>query len=106
MRVQAIDVSDSTEDGKLKIDVMKQGTLTNALEFKGNGKTFFHNFDVQLGTGIDLVFEGATANANETTLTVADPGQDNTITLPDATGTVVLETSSGAVFTSYSTPIP
>ena len=37
-----------------------------------------------------IVFEGATDNANETTLTVADPSGDRTITLPDATGTVVL----------------
>ena len=38
-----------------------------------------------------IVFEGATDNANETILTVVDPtNNDNTITLPDATGTVVL----------------
>ena len=37
-----------------------------------------------------ITFEGATDNANETTLTVADPSGDRTITLPDATGTVVL----------------
>jgi hypothetical protein len=37
-----------------------------------------------------IVFEGATADANETTLTVTDPTADRTITLPDATGTVAL----------------
>jgi hypothetical protein len=37
-----------------------------------------------------IVFEGATANDNETTLTVTDPTADRTITLPDATGTVAL----------------
>ena len=36
-----------------------------------------------------IVFEGATDNSNETTLTVADPTSDNTITLPDATDTLV-----------------
>ena len=35
-------------------------------------------------------FEGATADDYETTLTVVDPTADRTITLPDATGTVVL----------------
>ena len=40
--------------------------------------------------GAVLVFEGATADAYETTLTVVDPTQDNTITLPNTTGTVVL----------------
>ena len=45
---------------------------------------------VTLGTGSSLVFEGATADANETTLAVTDPTADRTITLPDATGTVPL----------------
>jgi hypothetical protein len=38
-----------------------------------------------------ITFEGATANDNETTLQVAEPTADRTITLPDATGTVVLK---------------
>lgn len=37
-----------------------------------------------------IVFEGTTADAYETTLTVVDPTQDNTITLPNTTGTVVI----------------
>jgi hypothetical protein len=37
-----------------------------------------------------IVFEGATADAFETTLTVTDPTADRTVTIPDATGTVVL----------------
>ena len=37
-----------------------------------------------------LLFEGATANTFETLLTVTDPTVDNTITLPNATGTVAL----------------
>ncbi len=44
--------------------------------------------------GAVLVFEGTTADAYETTLTVVDPTQDNTITLPDTTGTVVIATAS------------
>ena len=39
--------------------------------------------------GASMKFEGATSNANETTLRVDDPGQDNTITLPDRSGTVI-----------------
>ncbi len=41
-----------------------------------------------------IVFEGSTADIHETTLTVVDPTQDNTITLPDTTGTVVIATAS------------
>ena len=37
-----------------------------------------------------IVFEGSTANNFETTLALTDPTADRTITLPDATGTVVL----------------
>jgi hypothetical protein len=38
-----------------------------------------------------IQFEGTTADAFETTLTVVDPTADRTITLPDATGTVTLD---------------
>ena len=41
-----------------------------------------------------IVFEGATDDGNETTLTVADPTADRTITLPDETGTVFLTATS------------
>ena len=37
-----------------------------------------------------IVFEGATADAYETSLAVTDPTADRTITFPDATGTVAL----------------
>ena len=42
-----------------------------------------------------IVFEGATDDAFETTLTVADPTADRTITLPDSTGTVVVSGTGG-----------
>ena len=87
---EAQDVSDGNEDGKLHFDVMKAGTLTNLLNFNAVSNTTFSTNDVKFNTGVDIIFEGATANANETTLTVADPSQDNTITLPDATGTVLV----------------
>jgi hypothetical protein len=41
----------------------------------------------------NLVFEGATADAYETTVTVTDPTADRTITLPNASGTVALSGS-------------
>ena len=55
------------------------GTVTGALE---------------IGTTGSLVFEGSTADGNETTLAVTDPTTDRTITLPNATGTVYLETDA------------
>jgi hypothetical protein len=44
-----------------------------------------------------IVFEGSSADANETTLTVANPTADRTITLPDVTGTVVTTGDTGSV---------
>lgn len=46
--------------------------------------------NLEIGTTGQLSFEGATANAFETFVTVVDPTADRTITLPDATGTVPL----------------
>ena len=50
---------------------------------------------VLTGVGVDasIVFEGSTADAFETTLTVVDPTADRTITLPNTSGTVVLKDS-------------
>lgn len=45
---------------------------------------------VTLGAGNNVIFEGATDDGFETTLTVTDPTADRTITFPNATGTVVL----------------
>ena len=44
-----------------------------------------------------IVFEGATPNEFETTLTVTDPTADRTITLPNVTGTVVTTGDTGSV---------
>jgi uncharacterized protein YjbI with pentapeptide repeats len=44
-----------------------------------------------------ITFEGATADAYETTLTVVDPTADRTITLPNVTGTVVTSGDTGTV---------
>jgi hypothetical protein len=55
-------------------------------------------FNVLTKTGV--VFEGATANDFETTLQVTEPTADRAITLPNATGTVVLADGSGNVTVS------
>ena len=56
----------------------------NALTFSSGQSTS----GLSIGsTGI--VFEGATADAHETTLTVVDPTADRTITIPDATMTLL-----------------
>jgi len=42
-----------------------------------------------------IIFEGSTADANETTILATDPTSDNVITLPDATGTFITTGNSG-----------
>ena len=60
------------------------------------------NFPIQFGgTGSSIVFEGATADDYEMTLTVTDPASsDKTITLPNVTGTVALTSSNVATATA------
>ena len=46
-----------------------------------------------------IIFEGATDDAHETTLTVVDPTADRTVSLPNASGTVIVSDSSTNVTT-------
>ena len=84
------------------IDVTDMGYIafggTAALDVRiGSGTT---DMAVFASTGVDIVgnvaltgsviFEGATANNFETTVSVTDPTADRTITFPDATGTVAV----------------
>tara|TARA_R100001460_G_scaffold34243_1_gene66617 strand:- start:4729 stop:6405 length:1677 start_codon:yes stop_codon:yes gene_type:complete len=88
------DATDNSEDGRIELKVKQNGTLGSRMIVSGNGNTLFSNKNVVLNTGVDLVFEGATGDANETTLTATDPTADRTITLPNATGTVALQNAS------------
>jgi hypothetical protein len=44
-----------------------------------------------------LIFEGATADAYETKITVVDPTADRTITLPNVSGTVITTGDTGSI---------
>jgi len=52
---------------------------------------------LNLNAGKSLIFEGATDDAHETTITVTDPTADRTITIPNETGTIVTTGSSAVV---------
>jgi hypothetical protein len=84
-------VTGDTATGTIIFDPSTAGN--NAIE-TGTGH------DVYLGQDSNVVFEGATANDFETTLTVTDPTADRTITFPDATGTVALS-GAGPVDARY-----
>ena len=55
--------------------------------------------DLNMGEDTVIKFEGATDNAHETTITVADPTADRTITFPNVTGNVVTTGDTGTVAT-------
>ena len=58
--------------------------LINALTFASGQSTSGLNIGAN-----GIIFEGATADAHETTLTAADPTADHTITIPNATMTAI-----------------
>jgi hypothetical protein len=66
-------------------------TLTGDLTVQGTTTTID---STTIAVKNAFVFEGATTNDFETTLTVTDPTADRTITLPDASGTVPLLTAA------------
>ena len=65
----------------------RPGNLTLSGNLTVNGTTTTVN-STAINVNNQIVFEGATANESETTLTVVDPTADRTITFPDASGTV------------------
>ena len=58
--------------------------------------------NVVLGEDATVIFEGASDNTNETTLTVVDPTADRTISLPNKSGT--LATTDDTSFPNSTTP--
>ena len=77
-----------------KLDV--SGTV-NATAFTGPITGAVTSSGVTLTQNATIIFEGATDDGFETTLTVADPTADRTITIPNVTGTVVTTGDSGTV---------
>ena len=85
------------------------GWESDSNKFKiGDGTNHWNDLDyfadinstINPSFGTNIVFEGATSDSYETTLQVTDPTADRTITLPNATGTVVLADGSGNVTVS------
>ena len=87
------DETDGTEDGRLDISVISNGSNSARMTFQGNGHTLVAGRDLRLQSGIDLVYEGDAQNGTRTTVTVAGPSSARTITFPDASGTVALNES-------------
>ena len=84
-------VNNSLAAGVTTINPTGSNNITSSTGFTLFGSS------IVLDTAKTLIFEGATANDFETSLTVTDPTADRTITLPNETGTVITSGSTDAV---------
>ncbi len=89
-----------TTSGTLAVDTTSVVTTSNTVTMTNKTLTS-PTINSPLVTGLALndssiVFEGSSVDGAETTLTVTNPTQDRTITLPDATGTVFVGQSGTA----------
>jgi hypothetical protein len=93
----AVSVSDTTTttQGELNLDftLSAAGNISATGTAFGIASTSSPTFAGLTINGSSIVFEGSSDDANETTLTVTDPTADNTITLPNASGTVAVSVS-------------
>ena len=89
-----VGIGTTTPSTKLEVNGTIKATQFEGI-IAGSGASSFSSLSLtQNGT---LVFEGATDDEFETTLTVVDPTADRTITLPNITGTVITTGDSGTV---------
>ena len=86
------DASDGTEDGRLIYKTMKAGSLTTVLDIKADQLKVNNVSEVFFGDPVSSIkFEGATGDAYETTVQVTDPTADRTVTIPNKSGTFMLD---------------
>jgi hypothetical protein len=78
-----------------QLQLMRKAMEYNEQKLASTGGTM--TGDLHLGQNVNLTFEGSAEDDHETTLTVANPTSDKTITLPDTTGTVITTGDTGTV---------
>jgi hypothetical protein len=86
----------SADDAVARLGIGTDGQVLTA----ASGATYGVQWSNPAAVGVfdtSITFEGATADAYETTLQVVDPTADRTITLPDVSGTVVTSGDTGTV---------
>jgi len=87
----------SITDSSGAIDFGNENLVTTGTFGAGTTTVGTLTCGVLTSTGSSIVFEGATADASETTITVTDPTADRTITFPDTTGTVITSGDTNSV---------
>ena len=87
----ALTVNSTLKAGVTSINPSGTNNITSSTGFTLFGSS------IVLDTGKTLIFEGATADDFETSLTVVDPTADRTISLPNESGTIITSGSLDAV---------
>ena len=91
-----VTTTDGAENGRLTLRVNDDGASTSVVDIAFDRVAF--NENIYVASARNIQFEGSGGDdAAETTLTVANPTTDRTITLPDATGTVALTSDLGTI---------
>jgi len=102
-------ISDSSDATFLTADSSENATFAGNLTVSGNltvTGTTTQVDTVTMNAQNAVLFEGATADAHETTLTTVDPTGDRTISLPNVSGTLpVLAVASATAITSTPTEL-
>ena len=99
MAVTASSISSSNTLEQLRTQFNNLVTDVTGLEAGSQTFTLITSSNITVAEDGTIVFEGATNDDNETTLTVVDPTADRTISLPNASGTVIISDSSTNVTT-------
>ena len=89
---EIVDSTAGTEDGSIKFGVANSGSIEDPIFSVFNyGIVMGTDNDLRLGQRGEIWFEGASSNTNETVLFCVDPTQENTVLLPDDSGTLSLD---------------
>ncbi len=86
-----LDVTDGAEDGMIEYAFIKGGSQNISARFRGDALQLLNGTNLYIGSTGLIQFEGSSADAYETNLTVAEPTADRTVTIPDESGTVSLD---------------
>ena len=96
----ALNITDGKFYTKTSSNIVKEVGGAGAVTLQGVTNVGATTTNDIILNGSNLVFEGALENAFETSLTVAEPTGDRTITLPNISGTVITTGDTGTVSTT------
>ena len=94
---EALSTSGSITGGQINASSVVSSGAISGTTITGTGTVTASDIYVN---GSNIVFEGSSENTNELTLTATNPTNDRTITLPDATGTLITTGDTGTVTSS------